>query len=142
MKWQNLEGDERRRFCAQCGLHVVNLSLHTEAERRAVLAEHQGRLCVSYYRRLTGEPVAVDRPLPSWLRRHATPVALAAAMPMLLAACATQTTTPSTSPVSTPRAKQGARTPDEETVVLGVLGMVCDFTPTPPPPPHGGPRSK
>jgi hypothetical protein len=64
--WNEMRGDERARFCSKCSRTVVNLSLLTEAERVALLAEAQrtpGGLCVAYYRRLSGEFVDADAPL-------------------------------------------------------------------------------
>ena len=61
-----MRGDERERTCAKCRRTVVNLSLLTEEQRVAVLAEAQGRpdgLCVAYYQRLSGEFVSAETPL-------------------------------------------------------------------------------
>lgn len=43
-----MNGDERKRFCAQCGKHVFNLSAMTEREAKDFAEETQGRECVSY----------------------------------------------------------------------------------------------
>lgn len=61
-----MRGDERERHCAKCSRTVVNLSLLTEPQRVAVLAEAQSRpdgLCVAYYQRLSGEIVSAETPL-------------------------------------------------------------------------------
>lgn len=60
MKWDDMHGDERERFCAQCNRSVVNLSRLNAAERAALLASAApGRLCVAYYQRLTAAPAAI-----------------------------------------------------------------------------------
>lgn len=56
-----MEGDERKRFCAQCGKHVFNLSAMTEREGRAFAEETQGRECVAYVRSDEGRIVAPNR---------------------------------------------------------------------------------
>ncbi len=45
-----MEGDERKRFCAECGKHVHNLSAMTEGEARTFADVTQGRECVAYLR--------------------------------------------------------------------------------------------
>lgn len=46
--WGTMEGDERRRFCERCQLHVVNLSALSDDEARRTLDGRVGgqRLCV------------------------------------------------------------------------------------------------
>lgn len=59
--WNGMEGDERKRFCAQCGKHVFNLSAMTEREGKAFAEETQGRECVAYVRSDEGRIVAPNR---------------------------------------------------------------------------------
>src|SRR3954471_2717301 len=62
--WAEMRGDERERFCSKCARTVVNLSLLTEEQRRVLLADARpGKLCVAYYRRLSGEFVSAETPL-------------------------------------------------------------------------------
>ena len=64
--WNEMRGDDRERYCTKCSRTVVNLSLLTEAQRVAVLAEAQQRpdgLCVAYYQRLSGEFVSAETPV-------------------------------------------------------------------------------
>ena len=64
--WNNMRGDERERFCAKCQRTVTNLSLLTEAQREALLAQERanpGSVCVAYYQRLSGEFVTPEKPL-------------------------------------------------------------------------------
>jgi hypothetical protein len=48
MKWENLQGDEKRRYCEHCRLHVHNLSAMTPQEKRAVVSSDQGHTCITY----------------------------------------------------------------------------------------------
>jgi hypothetical protein len=46
-KWENLRGDNQKRFCDECQLHVHNLSAMSEQEVQALL-QIPGRCCVGY----------------------------------------------------------------------------------------------
>ncbi|MEN9361437.1 MAG: hypothetical protein RL095_2972 [Verrucomicrobiota bacterium] len=46
--WEGMSGDERKRFCAACKLHVHNLSEMEKRDAEKLLQEHAGRLCVTY----------------------------------------------------------------------------------------------
>lgn len=48
VKWESMVGDEKRRFCEHCQLHVHNLSAMTTSERDDVLAPGSERKCISY----------------------------------------------------------------------------------------------
>lgn len=47
-RWSELVGDEKRRFCSECSLHVTNLSALTRAEATDFLSAREGRVCVTY----------------------------------------------------------------------------------------------
>jgi hypothetical protein len=64
--WGKMVGDERVRFCAQCELHVYNLSGMTRREAEALVAGTEGRLCVRFYRRADG--TILTRNCPTGLR--------------------------------------------------------------------------
>jgi hypothetical protein len=49
-----MSGDDRVRHCAECNLNVYNLSDLTRREAESLIASHEGRLCVRYYRRADG----------------------------------------------------------------------------------------
>ncbi|MEQ1635027.1 MAG: hypothetical protein ABL997_21790, partial [Planctomycetota bacterium] len=58
-----MAGDERRRFCAQCRLHVHDLSAMTRDEVDALLrSPGPGRLCVRLFRRADGRVLTRDCP--------------------------------------------------------------------------------
>ncbi|MEO7413223.1 MAG: hypothetical protein ABIZ81_07685 [Opitutaceae bacterium] len=88
--WENLSGDERARFCERCGRTITNLSELNHQERAALLATAQGELCVTYYRRLSGEFVTPERPLTTEERSHIKQLgrtALSAGALVLAAGC-------------------------------------------------------
>src|ERR687894_3288947 len=61
-----MTGDERVRFCGECGLNVYNLSAMTRREAEALVTSAEGRLCVRYYRREDG--TILTRNCPTGLR--------------------------------------------------------------------------
>lgn len=88
MKWSNMAGDDKRRFCEQCQLHVHNLSQMDEAEQRELLLHTRERRCVTYEMQEGVTPVSVEK----WrvfqrLRRCAA--LLAALLPMAFTQCST-----------------------------------------------------
>ena len=47
--WEAMQGDEQRRYCAHCNLHVHNLSAMPQDAAQRLICETAGRLCVAYY---------------------------------------------------------------------------------------------
>ena len=152
MPWQDMTGDERRKFCTQCGHHVQNLSLLARKERLALLERAKTeRICGAYFIRLSGEMVTPDQPLTPQERKgikQLTATALSAGVLALAAGC---TTPPDRSasdhrPAASAMTKSGesAGQPtiepkDEDQVVLLAMGIiVCE----PPKPPKNAPPSK
>jgi hypothetical protein len=60
--WSDMTGDDRVRRCGLCRLHVYNLSGMTRAEAEALAAEHDGNLCVRFFRRPDGTVITTDCP--------------------------------------------------------------------------------
>jgi hypothetical protein len=58
-----MRGDDRVRFCGQCQQHVYNLSAMSRAEGEALIARHEGRICVNLYRRADGTVLTTDCPV-------------------------------------------------------------------------------
>jgi hypothetical protein len=58
--WNEMRGDDRVRFCRHCSLHVYNLSAMSHDEAEQLVNEHEGRLCVRFYRRLDGTVITQD----------------------------------------------------------------------------------
>src|SRR5437016_12464169 len=62
MTWEQMSGDDRVRHCLECKLNVYNLSDMTRRQAQRFLAQHEGRLCVRYYRRADGAIITRDCP--------------------------------------------------------------------------------
>jgi hypothetical protein len=77
--WDALGGDERRRFCARCGLDVYNLSSMTREDASRLVEERTGRLCVRFARTPGGRVETLDYSdeRPRDLRRRRFLIALA-----------------------------------------------------------------
>lgn len=61
--WNEMEGDERQRFCQSCKLQVFNISDMTAAQARAFLESRTGRTCIRLYRRQDGTVITKDCPV-------------------------------------------------------------------------------
>lgn len=61
--WELMEGDEKKRFCGQCSLHVYNVSAMSRGEAEALVSRTEGRLCMRLYRRADGTVITEDCPL-------------------------------------------------------------------------------
>src|SRR4051812_959415 len=75
-RWEDMEGDEQRRFCDQCRLHVYNLSAMTRAEATALVSGAEGRLCAGFFRRADGTILTSDCPIGLRAARAAAAAAL------------------------------------------------------------------
>jgi hypothetical protein len=77
--WNAMTGDGRVRFCGQCQLNVYNLSGMSRADAERLVSNHEGRLCVRFYRRHDGTILTQDCPVGlRALRRRAARWATAA----------------------------------------------------------------
>ena len=61
--WAQMTGDERAKFCGQCQKNVYNLSAMTAREARDLVLEKEGKLCVTFYKRLDGTVLTADCPV-------------------------------------------------------------------------------
>lgn len=61
--WDQMPGDERKRFCSQCSLNVYNLSGMTRDEAENLLLTSEGRVCIRFYRRADGTILTKDCPV-------------------------------------------------------------------------------
>src|SRR5687768_15381993 len=61
--WEEMEGDEKVRFCSGCQLHVYNLSAMDLEEAAETLLAREGRLCIRFYRRRDGTILTTDCPV-------------------------------------------------------------------------------
>jgi hypothetical protein len=62
-RWEDMEGNDRVRFCGQCRLNVYNLSAMERNEAEELVATHKGRLCAGFYRRVDGTILTRDCPV-------------------------------------------------------------------------------
>jgi len=81
--WDAMSGDERKRFCSDCRLHVYNLSGMTRYDAENLLRLSEGRLCVRYYKRPDGTILTQDCPV-GWARMKQRVSAFAAAAAALI----------------------------------------------------------
>lgn len=83
--WDNMRGDERKRFCDDCSLHVFNFSEMTELEIRQLLrdAGHE-RVCGQLHRRHDGTVIVQDCPVGlaarTWKKARNTSLLLASSL--------------------------------------------------------------
>jgi len=78
-------GDERKRFCGECKLNVYNLSGMTRDEAEQLVTNHEGRLCVRFYRRADGSVITQDCPV-GWAKvKQRTRAAVTAAASLVMA---------------------------------------------------------
>lgn len=83
--WDAMYGDERKRFCVECKLNVYNLSGMTRDEAEQLVTNHEGRLCVRFYRRADGSIITADCPV-GWVKvKLRTRAALTAAASLVMA---------------------------------------------------------
>lgn len=61
-RWNDMDGDERARFCGRCSRHVFNLSALTRAEIETLVREKEGKFCGRFYRRADGRMLTADCP--------------------------------------------------------------------------------
>lgn len=64
--WNEMYGDERKRFCSECKLNVYNLSAMTQREAENFLINAEGRVCLRIFRRNDGTVLTQDCPV-GWL---------------------------------------------------------------------------
>jgi hypothetical protein len=60
MKFSQMKGDDRVRFCGQCKQHVYDLSAMTEAEAVKLVTVTEKRVCVTFFRRDDGTVLTRD----------------------------------------------------------------------------------
>lgn len=84
--WNEMVGDERRRFCGECKLNVYNLSGMSQREAENLLLNSEGRLCVRFYKRADGTILTKDCPV-GWqvIRQRVSKIATAFASLMFAA---------------------------------------------------------
>ncbi len=83
--WNEMFGNERKRFCGECKLNVYNLSGMTRYDAENLLVVSEGSLCVRYFQRSDGTILTADCPV-GWAKvKQRLSVCATAAFSMLLA---------------------------------------------------------
>lgn len=62
-RWEDMEGDERARFCRHCQKHVYNFTAMTTEEVVAMIQAKEGRLCGRFFQRPDGTVMAQNCPI-------------------------------------------------------------------------------
>lgn len=53
--WDDMSGNDQKKFCAHCSHSVVNLSAHTQQDAAEIIYAHRGkRLCIRYTKNVDG----------------------------------------------------------------------------------------
>ena len=87
--WEQMTGDDRVRFCAECQLNVYNFSELTRTEAENLLRTTEGRICGRLYRRTDGTIITKDCPVGlRAVRQRAVKIATAA-FGLLVSLCST-----------------------------------------------------
>jgi hypothetical protein len=82
--WDEMYGNERKRFCGDCKLNVYNLSGMSRTEAENLIRNSEGRLCVRFYRRTDGSIITQDCPV-GWAKiKHRTKTLATAVFSMLI----------------------------------------------------------
>jgi hypothetical protein len=83
--WDEMYGDNRKRFCGECKLNVYNLSGMSRDDAENLIQNAEGRLCVRFFQRADGTVITADCPV-GWARvKHRVRVVATAAFSMVLA---------------------------------------------------------
>lgn len=82
--WNQMYGNDRKRFCAECKLNVYNLSDMTRDQAEGFLIASEGRVCVRYFRRADGTVLTRNCPVGWRAVVSRTSNALTAACTLLL----------------------------------------------------------
>lgn len=63
VKWDQMQGDEKIRFCSLCELNIYNISLMTRKEAEVLLEAEADNICLRMYRRKDGTLITKDCPI-------------------------------------------------------------------------------
>ena len=62
-KWEDMNGDDKVRFCSQCQKNVFNISKMNAAEAENLVLQKEGHLCVRMFKRKDGTVLTQDCPV-------------------------------------------------------------------------------
>ncbi|HEY0008107.1 MAG TPA: hypothetical protein VGB55_05245, partial [Tepidisphaeraceae bacterium] len=124
--WQAMTGDDRRRFCGECGKHVHDLSALSRREAEQLINARAGKLCVQFSRTASGQIITQEHPP----RRRAW-AGLSAALACVLALVGCRRNDPPTTQ-QTPPGEAIIRTAGMVAVTETMLGDVVIGSSAPP----------
>lgn len=87
--WDGMQGDERKRHCAQCDRQVHDFAQRTPREIAALIEASRGQLCARLTRTEDGRLLTAEPPAPpaavtgTWFPRRVSPVAAAVVTALL-----------------------------------------------------------
>jgi hypothetical protein len=142
VKWIDMSGDEKKRFCGQCKLNVYNLSAMSSSEAESLLAKNNGRICTYFYQRTDGTVLTKDCPvgLRQVYRQRGLIAAALYAASLLVAMPFGRTDEPLMGDIAVPEAQlMGGAPPVEK---LGEPAITPAATPTPTPTPTETPEAQ
>jgi hypothetical protein len=123
--WDSMQGNDQVRFCSHCSLSVHNLSAMTRKQAMRLVAESEGRLCVRYYRKPSGEILNAVPYRLHQIKRRASRLAAGAFTAALSLSASVSAQTPSSSSSPDTNAPSVSASADDETE--------ADEKPAPPP---------
>ncbi len=134
--WNEMLGNERKRFCGDCKLNVYNLSGMTRDEAENLIMNAEGRLCVRFYKRADGSVITQDCPV-GWAKvKQRTQVFVTAAASLIfsfLGAIGLQTAVSQSKFLSSKLPIPFVTPTPEKT--MGIMMPTPKHTPTPKPTP-------
>ena len=78
-RWEDMDGDDRKRFCHHCSKNVYNFSEMSASDVGSLIKNGQGNVCARFYRRADGTMLTADCPLGLEQKKHPLKRLLAAA---------------------------------------------------------------
>ena len=63
MRWEEMTGGDKVRFCAACQKNVFNLSGMKRSEAQGLIQATEGKLCARFYKRADGTILTTDCPV-------------------------------------------------------------------------------
>ncbi len=129
--WSDLVGDDKRRFCSQCQLHVHDLSAMQETERAEFLSAQTGSVCITYELAEDGSiatPVRAGKLRRMWEKTRLSAAAVfAVGFPFLFSSCTEKSAksrlTGSVPPTRSGSAQSPTPQPDETPRVMGKVRL-------------------
>lgn len=138
--WERMESvncSDRVRHCSECRLNVYNLSEMSRQEALSLLSQHEGRLCVRFYRRSDGTiltnncPVGLRAVRRLFLKRLASVASLCALLFDMLASHAPKPAAPlmgSPEPAAPLMGRMAVETPPVPKPTAVEMGFVVNWT--------------